>query len=352
MSDSVDHFLHRCSACGQCSTVCPFLEEHGEPSDIIANRSQLAFLCTNCTGCDQRCPLDLSPSTALFATKERLIREGKVPARASSALQGARRFAERGHYDPFIRYDRERTAFWPGCSLAGTSPEVTEGTRDLLSEVLGEKVGLILDCCYDPLYQMGDTNQVQEASVRIRQRLENSGIDRLVVGCANCKKVFNRYPVGITVEYVLETLPEDILSDVPAGDLYLHYPCPFYHVDGIRDKSKAAIANVLEEVDDQRIPACCGLGGSLNNQDKELADRFTERVTMEAYGAYIVTACMGCVNTFLKKGKETHHILELLTRGRPQKKAVPTLEKWANRLMLAKGKRKKGKWKVESGKAK
>ncbi|UCF30405.1 MAG: (Fe-S)-binding protein [bacterium] len=338
MSDPVEQFLDQCSACDQCSTVCPFLEKHGEPSDIIANRPQLSFLCTNCTGCDRRCPLDLSPSRALFATKERLIREGRVPVKAAEALKGARSFAERGHRSPFVRYDGTRTAFWPGCSLAGTSPEAVTLTRGILSEALGEDIGLILDCCFDPLFQMGDTVPVREAVSRIRDRVRGYRIERIIVGCANCRKVFDLYPIGVRVEYVLEVLPQDLLKKVPENDLYLHYPCPFYHVDGIRERARAILANAVEEVDDQRIPACCGLGGSLGSQDPELAARFAERVTMEAYGASIVTACMGCVNTFLKRDRETYHILDLITGAKPRARAVSSAKKWANRLMLAKGK--------------
>ena len=141
------------------------------------------------------------------------------------------------------------------------------------------------------------------------------------------------------IEYVLESLPTDILEKLPAEDLYLHYPCPFYHVDGIEAKAREIMGAALPgEVDDQKIPACCGLGGSLNNQDPELAAKFTERVTMEAYGASIVTACMGCKNTFITKGTHTYHILELIAGVTPKKEAMGSVAKWGNRLKLAAGK--------------
>jgi Fe-S oxidoreductase len=89
------------------------------------------------------------------------------------------------------------------------------------------------------------------------------------------------------------------------------------------------------DVDEQKIPACCGYGGSLNTQDEELSIKFTERVTMAAYGASIVTSCMGCKNMFNKKGTPTYHILELVTGVEPKKKAVGAAKKWANRLRLA-----------------
>lgn len=339
MSDTVTHFLEECSSCTQCGTVCPFLETYGSPEDIIANKPQLAFLCTNCTGCDKRCPLELSPSAALFETKQRLINEQRVPEKAAKAIKGAGSFAERGHNKPFIRYDRKRIAFWPGCSLAGTSPEATEATQALLASVLGEEVGLVLDCCFDPLYQMGDILPVAEACERIRIRLSEAGIEQVIVGCVNCKKVFDRHMAGVDVKHFIEVLPENILESVPGEDLYLHHPCPVYHVEGIAGKTSSILGHAMkDEVDEQKIPACCGYGGSINNQDSDLAVKFTERVTMAAYGASIVTSCMGCKNMFLGKGTTTYHILELITGVKPKEKPVGSARKWANRLILAKGK--------------
>ncbi|MDF1535715.1 MAG: (Fe-S)-binding protein [bacterium] len=396
MSDTVTDFITECSSCTQCGTVCPFLEKHGSPKDIIANRPQLAFLCTNCTGCDKRCPLELSPSEALFATKQKLIAEQRVPEKAAKAIRGAASFAERSHKAPFVRYDSKKVGFWPGCSLAGTSPEATEATRQLLESLLGEEVGLILDCCYDPLYQMGDTGPVTEACGRIVERLAKSGIERVIVGCVNCRKVFARYMDQVDVSHVIEVLPPDILKELPEDeDLYLHHPCPVYHVEGIREKITAVLGHsmmmvdsqgvhhpgssqgedpgvgvepdgftpsgggsrrwrdrstqnssksqferlsISQAVDEQKIPACCGYGGSLNTQDEELSMKFTKRVTMAAYGATIVTSCMGCNNMFNRKGTPTYHILELITGVKPKKKAVGSARKWANRLLLAKGK--------------
>lgn len=336
MTDTVQDFLDTCSSCSQCTTVCPFLETYGSPDEIISNLPQLAFLCTNCTGCDQRCPLELSPSSALFKTKQKLIDEDRVPKPAAGAIRGARRFAARGHARPFIRYDEIATGFWPGCSLAGTSPEATEGIRAKLADLLGTEVGLVLDCCFDPCYQNGDVEPVAEACGVIRQRLSDAGIGKLIVGCANCRKVFSRYLPDLEIQYVLETLPADVLGSAPPEDLYLHYPCPFYHVEGIAEKAREILgAAIPGEVDDQPRPACCGLGGGLNNQDPFLSGKFTERVTMAAYGASIVTACMGCKNTFLKKGTNTYHLLELIAGVKPKDKPVGSLAKWSNRLKLA-----------------
>jgi len=213
-----------------------------------------------------------------------------------------------------------------------------EAARALLASVLEQDVGLALDCCFDPLYQMGDTGPVREACGRIRERLSAAGTRKVIVGCTNCQKIFNSYMTDVDVAHFVEVLPANALGSLPEGDLYLHHPCPVYHVEGIGDRITALLRHRMsEEVDEQTIPACCGYGGSINNQDPELASRFTERVTMAAYGASIVTSCMGCKNMFLKRGTATYHILELITGVAPRTKAVGATRKWANRLKLARG---------------
>jgi Fe-S oxidoreductase len=185
---------------------------------------------------------------------------------------------------------------------------------------------------------MGDTGSVDDACTRIRNRLSEAGIEQLIVGCANCKKIFDRHMTDFPVSYVIEILPEGLLKGSPLEkEIYLHHPCPLYYIEGARLKTEAVLrAGLGRAVDEQRRPACCGYGGSLDNQDSVLALKFTERVTMAAYGAEIVTSCMGSKNMFIRKGTPAYHILELITGVMPLKKALGPVRKWANRASLTK----------------
>jgi Fe-S oxidoreductase len=202
MSLRVKGFLDSCNSCGKCKKVCPFLNDNGTPDDIISNHPQDVFLCTNCGNCTLVCPEGISPSDALFDTKYGFIHDGNIPESIKKSLESAHSFAMRGHRFPFYHYPFTDTVFWPGCGLSGISPEIVKKTTQILGKHLNKKVGVVLDCCFDPLYQMGDIDSVEKATKRIQERLKKHKVTHVITGCTNCTKVLSYYLSEIKVEHV------------------------------------------------------------------------------------------------------------------------------------------------------
>lgn len=342
MKAEVREFLDRCNSCGKCKRVCPYLSSHGTPDRIISEKPQDAFLCTNCRACSAVCPQALAPSEALLGTKHQMIKEGRVPDSTLRVLKGARAFALRGHRFPFAYYASSDTVFWPGCALSGTSPKVVRKTADLLSRQLRRKVGIVLDCCFDSSFQTGDLDMVEMASEGIQERLRAKGIQHVIVGCTNCRKVFSLYPPGVRIEHVFDVIPENAVPELPFKSIYLHHPCPSFRFDDIRRKVKRHLEPHTEEIREPAHSSCCGLGGGLCALSDDLTDKFRDRVVTASGEDAIVTYCMGCKNRFLKNGKKTYHMLEFLTGSEPLEKPVSSGRKWVNRFFLALGQRLKG----------
>ncbi|MFQ3574023.1 MAG: VTT domain-containing protein, partial [Thermodesulfovibrionales bacterium] len=321
-------FSGACISCGVCKDVCPFLVKYGTPDEILSNKSEDVFKCTNCKACDSSCSVGLSPSEALHSLKYQLVREGVLSEKAKGNLQSAYGFAMRGHKFPFSYYPKTETVFWPGCSLSGSTPEVVKKTVKLLSEHLNTKVGLCLDCCFDPCFQNGDVDTVKKSFEVIRQRFEAHNIKNIYVGCTNCYKVFSLFLPDMNVRHVFEALPEKKLST----DAYLHHPCPAWRFDKLRDTLKDKLGPIKEEAIQ---PMCCGLGGGSSRLDSDLSERFRERVVSASKESDIVTYCNGCKNYFLQKGKKVYHALEILTDVKPFEQPVSSAKRWLNRLILA-----------------
>ncbi len=325
--------IQKCKSCKKCNKICPFLDAYGEPYKIISESPQDVFLCTNCGACSNVCPQKLSPSDALFETKCNLIKEGIIPEKVSNSLNSAKSFAKRGHGFLFSYYSSSDTVFWPGCGLTGTNPEIVKKTVQLLSSHLNKKIGLVLDCCFDPVYQIGDVETLKKAIADINEKLKNNKVGHVITGCLNCTKILSKYLPHIKVEHFLDVLPKN--ENLQMTNIYLHHPCPSFRLEGLRNKAKDSISTDGTGIKQSTIPSCCGFGGSLASTSAELSDRFTERILKESGDAEILTYCMGCKSRFLSKGKKASHILEFISGVKPIEKPVSSINKWKNRFLLA-----------------
>lgn len=339
LSTKIKEYLQTCENCGRCKRVCPFLDTYGTPDKIITETPEKVFFCSNCKACDTVCKEKLNPSDALFEMKSNLIRNCKYPPVVKSALNSAIGYAMRGHKFPFVYYSSSDTVFWPGCGLAGTSPEVVKKTVQLLNKHLNKKVGLVLDCCFDPLYQLGDVDPVNEAAERIQKRLEKHKVNHVITGCTNCRKTLSIYLKNIKIEHIFEAWYENELNPPypplvkgGKGAFFIHHPCPSFRTEKIRENAKKILQSSNGE---NSRPTCCGHGGGISSISPELSRKFTDKVINASKGNPVVTYCMGCKGKFLENGKKAYHLLELITGVNPIEKPVTSGKKWVNRFILA-----------------
>jgi len=345
----VNDFKEACPGCGICTKACPFLSEFGTPDKILAGQPEASFYCTSCRRCETLCPLKLSPAAAFLKIKERLIRKEQISSSVRKAMDGALAFARAGHGFPFSFYGSAATVFWPGCGLVANRPGLVREIRGILSRHLQQKVGLVLDCCYDPVFTLGDTDTTAAALREISRRLHDGGVKKVITGCLNCHKILAEHLRGLEVVFVLEVLPSAAFKQQEPDLIYLHHPCPSSRWEKIRNEARrvtshiqssnqSAVCQTHLQSDDQAEasdPLCCGVGGGLTSLSPELADRFLTRIIRGATGRTIVTYCTGCQNRFLKRGVGAVHLLEYLA-GEPPRRSVPSpLRQWINRLVLA-----------------
>lgn len=343
----MNDFADQCPDCGACKDVCPFLAQYGAPDRILRERPEASFYCTSCRRCDAVCPPGLSPSAAFFEEKKRLVQQNRVPLPVRKTLDGARRFAKAGHGFPFSYYQSADTVFWPGCGLAANRPGLVRRVRNILSRRLHKRVGLVLDCCFDPVYGLGDTETALAALREIGKRLRDHGVRQVITGCLNCHKLLSEQ-LAAECLFVLEVLPPEIFEKQNMESVYLHHPCPSSRWEEIRNKAREAASRLHPmgtvfqpdpipdlPVSKATVGLCCGNGGGLSAFDPGLADRFLDRITGEAENKTIVTYCTGCQNRFLKRGAGAVHLLECLPGVKPRRKIPSPPRQWMNRFTLA-----------------
>ena len=271
-----------------------------------------------------------------------MIRDGQAPLPVKKALDGARGFAKAGHGFPFSFYGKAETVFWPGCALAANRPDLIGKILKALSGRVRQKIGLALDCCYDPVFEFGDTDTALAALQEINKRLHDHGVKQVITGCLNCYKLLSRHLAGIEIVFILDILPPDLFEKRWIGAVQLHHPCPSLSWEGIITKAEGVFSHLQTSSEDTKSASskpsealCCGNGGGVSSSFPALADRFLDRIVEQARGETLVTYCFGCQNRFLNQGVKSIHLLEGLSGRAPRRKVASIPAQWANRFMLA-----------------
>ncbi len=329
LEQAVSELLHRCTECGVCQKACPFLEKFGLPKEILTHRKEEVFYCTNCSACSLLCPEKLDPAGALYSLKISLLEEGS--ALGTKLKKSSSAFTRRIHSFPFAHWEKAEKVFWPGCSFWGTYPRLINKILDILNKNSEKRIGLILDCCLDPLFQIGDLRETEKYWQELNQRFFHFGIKEIIVGCTNCYKIFKRFSKGVEVSHILEVIPEEEFSGIPEKS-FLHLPCPAFKEQTFRERISAKFGQKVSKL--MKYPSCCGAGGGAHI-NQELSEGFLERTIQRAGGRPILTFCFGCKNRFMKKGQRALHLLETLREVKPLEDSLSSGEKWLNRLRFS-----------------
>ena len=286
------------------------------------------------------CASNLSPAKFFLETKAKLIRANQMPIEVQKAINGATAFAKTGHGFPFSFYAKAETVFWPGCGLAANRPGLILKVKGILSKHLHQKVGLVLDCCYDPVFGLGDTQTTFAALKEINKSLFDSGVTKIITGCLNCHKLLSEHLQDMEVVFILEVLPVEVFQKHNNEAIFLHHPCPSSRWEKIPAVALSAVnhiypASTSDNGLEKSESLCCGLGGGLNSVSPEMSDRFREDIVRKAKDKTVLTYCTGCQNRFLQQGIKAVHLLECLPKTAPRQTVPSPVRQWINRLALA-----------------
>ncbi|GAB4336327.1 MAG: hypothetical protein Kow0089_06490 [Desulfobulbaceae bacterium] len=321
LRDICTSVMEGCVSCGLCRKDCRFLQEYGLPGAIAEGcstdpaRLEAAFECSLCGLCTAVCPKDIDPA-AMFAAM-----------RCAAGDQGRDDFPE---HRSLLRYERWGlsptfswyglpagcdTVFFPGCAFAGSrSGRVLDIYSHLRRSI--PSLGIVLDCCAKPSHDLGRNDFFTAMFGALRDGLAKQGIQKILVACPSCYRVWNDYGHPVRVATIYELLaeappPRSLATPVPAT---VHDPCATRHDTPIhaavrRLAVKAGLA--LDEMKHSGTKTlCCGEGGAAWYLAPEFAGNWTTTRVREAGGRFMVTYCAGCTN-FLGRQARVGHAADL-----------------------------------------
>jgi Fe-S oxidoreductase len=313
-----------CTGCGTCVSECGFLKMYGSPLDIIRSynpddlkKNVVCFECSLCGLCSAVCPEGLSPNTLFLEMRREAVERGHETFPEHNRLIGYERTGMSRRFSWYGLPEGCTTIFFPGCALPGTRPAATMAVYEKLKEII-PAVGLVMDCCTKPSHDLGRQKFFMEMFGEMSAWLESKGVQRILVACPNCYKVFSEYARQFTTETVYETLagmPPRDSADVNSTVVTIHDPCVVRTASAPQVAARVLIAgsgHTIEEMKHTGLKTlCCGEGGTVAALAPDLADDWGERRVAEAAGRQVITYCAGCAN-HLGKRLKVSHVLDLI----------------------------------------
>ncbi|WP_316347252.1 VTT domain-containing protein [Desulfuromonas acetoxidans] len=343
-----------CSDCGACLRQCAFLKRYGSPAAIQqlyeqdSQQGKLAFSCSLCGLCNVVCPAELPLDQYFLAMRRHYIAEHPEHLKKYGGLRFYESIGTSKAFSHYALPANCTSVFFPGCALTGSRPERTwELYQHLRSEQ--PSLGLVLDCCTKPSHDLGDVDRFNEKFFPLRAFLENNGVNTVITACPNCYQVFKRYAPEMNCRSVYEVLDTTILPSRPdtTGTITIHDPCVSRGEPHVHEAVRSLIDKVgleCQEMKNTRKTAlCCGEGGCVMAEDKELALSWRQRRADQADQRLVVSYCAGCVDA-LRPEASASHVLDIvfdpLTALDRKQKSPGSLKRYMNRLQLKKRARK------------
>lgn len=292
-----------CVHCGACTETCLFLEKYQIDLAGLARRPELAYSCFLCGKCAEVCPRSVNGAGIALRMRKEQTGRG-AGARRESAYQGL--LWEKNPYK-FSNYRKaaKKTVLFPGCNFPSFYPKTTERLEEILAK---HGIGVVYECCGKPVYELGLTGDAEKKLKQMEKRLEEQGVEELVMVCPNCC-FFLEEKIHIPMVTVYEKLKELGEGKTITRDVFpVYVPCPDraskkifeqlrYYLDG-------EIRNAYEDVQ------CCGLGGCAAVKEPELSKEMARRA--KDCGV-LYTYCASCVSSFRRKGfEQSYHLLPLI----------------------------------------
>jgi uncharacterized membrane protein YdjX (TVP38/TMEM64 family)/Fe-S oxidoreductase len=314
----------KCIECPLCRRECAFLVKYGNPKEI-ANRIDpqddatltLAFECSLCGLCGAVCPVNLDPRDLFLEMRRAAVVKGIAPFPEHKMLLGYEKRGTSRKYTYYALPEGCQAIFFPGCGLPGTRPKRTlQVYLHLQSFIPG--LGIVLDCCAKPSYDLGREDFFNFLFGEMRDYLVRNGVRTILTACPNCYRVFKEYGDGLAVRTVYEVLAEQSppVNPTAAGKpVVIHDPCAIRHEISVHDAVRALVRNQglpVEEMPHHGTKTfCCGEGGAVGLLAQELAGQWGQKRRGEAEDREMVTYCVGCSN-LLGKLTPTRHLLDLV----------------------------------------
>lgn len=291
-----------CIHCGLCTKKCQFLKKYQLDLQSFAEHPELAYHCFLCSDCSLVCPKKIDGRKVALEMRRSSVESngGKIAEKGYTAL-----ITEKKNY--LFRNQkaaRQKSVLFPGCNFPSFFPKTTEYLAKLLKDTAD--IGVLYDCCGKPVSELGLAKEDARGIEALKRRLNDLGIEELIVLCPNCYH-FLTPRLDIPVVSIYDKLRElDLGSQIREDKVHLFVPCP----DKATCVLETSIFPFIEgEWENIQGIQCCGLGGCAAGKEPEISASFASGLKDRNY-PNVYTYCASCAGKLRRSNvQNVHHIL-------------------------------------------
>ena len=322
----------RCQ-CTECLDACAFLRHYKRYPKLYArevfNNSTIVMgihganglinACSLCGQCKVVCPNGFDLGEICRVARQDMVTRGKMPPSTHDFALMDMAFSNGDDYF-LVRHQPGKTeskyALFPGCQMGASMPWMVKKVYLDLADRLDGGVGLILGCCGAIADWAGDQPLLQQEIDKVRGAWKELGEPTMITLCPSCYASFQQ--VGIPTISIIDLFMEIGLPkgmEAQSGILAVHDSCTTRFdrklQDGVRELATRAGYTIEELPYSREKTHCCGYGGLTAYVNREVNKETVDQCIGQSDRDYL-TYCVNCRDQFLRQGKQTRHILELL----------------------------------------
>ncbi|MEW8955729.1 (Fe-S)-binding protein [Clostridium sp.] len=354
--DKIESSERQCIDCKICVKVCPMMDEFiDSPKELLGSiinenkiDKNMAFSCMLCNRCVMECPKEIDLKEVFFNSREDIFKNDKKELK--SLGYNTIKFHQKNSFSPIftskIKKNNIKRIFIPGCSLSAYDPNIVLNTYRYLENVT-DNISMLFQCCGKPTLDMGDIEGFKGYSSRLNKIIEDNNIEEVIVACENCyKTIESNSSVKVTSLWNVidkKGVPKELKGRYKnlKETFALHDPCPIREEkeihESVRNILKDLRVNIIEFEKNRDKTQCCGAGGMVCVTNNKLALTQMNKRARETEADYIVSYCESCVESMIRGGKNSLHILDFLFNPKVisgeklTQDITGTLRKWTNR---------------------
>ncbi|MDO6354669.1 (Fe-S)-binding protein [Caloramator sp. CAR-1] len=331
-----------CKGCNICTNGCILLKDYVKhPKEFLKSLyeeknidNKLPYYCFSCNVCKNLCPNEVDFNKLFMEAKKEISRGKKSPHKKHFIIRNHQRLSSSKIFSTIK--GKSAVGFMPGCSLSSFDPNLVIKIHDLL-KIKYQNLSLILKCCGNPSYSIGEMERFNRMYNSLKSSLEENGIEHVITACQSCYKTMKENSPKLKVTSLWEELKSFNLPKLNTKDeFFIFDSCS---ADENIKKSIREIAKKLNiKIENNEVltnSKCCGLGGCVHAINSDIFKSNLKEHEENIKSEKVLTYCAGCRDA-LSNVKDAFHILELIFNSDNLKPKAPTKtsKAWLNRLKL------------------